>query len=448
MNMGMLYAGKTSGVLVAVVFLPMYNRLLGTTQFGVVAVILSLQSLLFMMDFGMSSLIGRDFAIKQSQPHELLSMLRNAEFGLLIFYAVLFVFVLAMKLIGGMASVSMSIALVAVLFFCMMVMQNLYYCAMMACRYYSSASFLQIAGGLARAGVTAYTLSLLSASVYAFVVVQMILAAIHYLATRYYFSRLFIRSMEECLDVIRPSLSEAYALFKRGRSLALFALAGAAVMYLDKPIASAFMSAADVAPYFLATTLCLGSISVLATPISQFFQPKLLNAINEREFRPLKSKHVVIQFTYSLLIVTLLPSIILWVCRESIINLWMGAAVENNIIANYVAILLPGVAINFLGFVPYSLLISVKDFQFQSRMSMILTVITLGFAAVFSWLKTMDGVCYAYAIYNTASTLISWVRAMHLPAIKDLGRASFYIASTALVLLGLLGFFIRFIFLQ
>lgn len=448
MNMGMLYAGKTSGILVAVVFLPVYSRLLGTAQFGVVAVILSLQSLLIMMDFGMSSLIGRDFAINQSRPKELLSMLRNAEFGLLMFYAVLFVFVLGGKLIGGLNSVSTSIALGAVLLFCMMVMQNLYYCAMMACRHYSSASFLQVVGGLARAGVTAYALSRLSASVYAFVTVQTILAALHYLATRYCFSHLFIRSKGDCLGVIRPSFTQAYALFKRGRPLALFTLAGAAVMYLDKPIVSAFISAADVAPYFLATTLCLGSISTLASPISQFFQPKLLNAMTEREGNLLKSKHVVIQFTYCLLIVTLFPSIFLWVCRESIINLWMGTTVKNNIIAHYVAILLPGVAINLLGFVPYSLLISVKDFKFQAKMSMMLTIITLACAAIFSWMRTMDGVCYVYAIYNSVSTIISWGRTMYLPATQGLGKMTFYIALVALILLSILGFFIRFLFLQ
>ncbi|MGR5437916.1 hypothetical protein ACPV5C_28330, partial [Vibrio owensii] len=76
-------------VLVGFIFLPFYRHHLGPEQFGVVAVILSLQNLLIMLDLGMSTLIGRDVAIAHSSPAELLTLTRTAEISLTGFYFLL-----------------------------------------------------------------------------------------------------------------------------------------------------------------------------------------------------------------------------------------------------------------------------------------------------------------------------------------------------------------------
>ena len=447
-NMGMLYAGKTSGILVAVVFFPMYSRLLGAAQFGVVAVILSLQSLLVMMDFGMSNLISRDFAIKKSNPSELLKMLRNAEFGLCFFYLVLFVSAVGIQLAGGLGNVSISLVLWSIIFFCVMVLQNIYYCATIACGHYSMASFFQVAGGLARTGLSVFVLIQISQSAFAFVLTQALFGILHYFVTRFYFFQLFNKNIKRQSVALQFNLIEIYALFKRGKSLALLTMSGAAVLYLDKPIVSAFMSAADVAPYFLAVTLCMGSISVVASPISQFFQPKLLNVIAEDGKSSNRSKIIVNQFTYSLLLATLIPTVILWLFRSIVIDVWIRSGSKNDLIAHYVAILLPGVAIGLLGFVPYGLLLSAKDFKFQARISMVLTLITLISAGYFAFLRTIDGICYTYSIYNISSTLITWLRTMYLPSIKQLGKESFLISLIFVALLIFIGVVSSFLYLK
>ena len=262
-----------------------------------------------------------------------------------------------------------------------------------------------------------------------FIIIQTILAAIHFVSTRYYFDKLNgLRS----LKAEHPTFNEVVNLLKRGKSLALFSLAGAAVTQLDKPIVSAFMSPAVVAPYFLATTLCMGSLSVLASPVSQFFQPKLLNALSDNNGKP---DSVVIQFVSALLVVTLFPGVFLWMLRAPIVDLWMGHKSNNVEIVHYVAILLPGIVVGLMGFLPYSLLISVKDFKFQARLSLVMTIVTLVIAAVFAWSGSIDGVCYTYAGYNTASTLFSWLRAMYLPSVKKLGRKSFFLTLNTLIIM-------------
>jgi O-antigen/teichoic acid export membrane protein len=435
-NMAMLYAGKTSGVLVAFVFLPLYSRLLGPEQFGVVAVILSLQALLMMLDLGMSTLVSRDVAVAKSSSTELLQLIRTAELGLTAFYIVLLAGTAVFKIFGGMPGVSFGVALGPVLLFWLLVLQNIYYSAMLARRAYTVASLVQVLGVVARAGITAYVLANVSATITAFIISQVILGAIHFGITRFYFSSFFYQSPTTPLKVKYPTIQDAVALLKRGKSLALFALAGAAVTQLDKPIVSAFVSAASLAPYFLATTLCMVPISVLAGPVSQYFQPMLLrSAIGEDR---LAARRVVKQFVGSLLLVTVIPSVCFWIFRAPIIELWMGKNASNSTIANYVGILLPGFTMGALGFIPYSLLISVNDFKFQAVLSGAMTVITLAAAASSAMLQSVEGVCFVYASYHTFSTLLSWVRTMYLPTSKELGRISFYFAISNLTILSLI----------
>lgn len=436
-NMAMLYAGKTSGLLVAFIFLPLYSRLLGPVQFGMVAVILSMQALLMMLDLGMSTIVSRDFAMGRSDSIETPKLIQTAEFVLTVFYIILLIGTAIYKLGGGLPGVGVSTVFGSVILFWLLVLQNLYYTAMLARRAYSIASTVQVIGVTVRAGITAYVLANVSATLTAFVITQIILAAIHLGVTRLGFRSFVNQNLTLDGATKQPTFKEAFALIKRVRSLVLFAVAGAAVTQLDKPIVSALTSAADVAPYFLATTLCMVPISVLAGPVSQYFQPMLLNAMAHPE--KVSTRRVIKHFASILLAVTLLPSVGFWLLRTPMIELWMGQNSSNAIIANYVKILLPGFTLGALGFIPFSLLISAKDFKFQATLSVFMTVVTLIGATAFALSKNIEGVCYVYAGYYTISTLLSWLRAIHLPATKELAKISF---SIAMVYLSVLSFFV------
>ena len=434
-NMAVLYAGKTSGVLVAFVFLPLYSRLLGPEQFGVVAVILSLQALLLTLDLGMSALVGRDVAAAQSSSAELIQLIRTAELGLTAFYFILVTVTAAFKICGGMPGVSFEVALGPLLLFWLLVLQNIYYSAMLARRAYVVASLAQIIGTVTRTIVTAYVLANMSSTLTAFIISQVVLSAIHFCTTRLYFNIFFCQDSQIYSKIKYPTIQDAVALLKRGKSLALFALAGAAVTQLDKPIVSAFVSAASLAPYFLATTLCMVPIAVLAGPINQYFQPVLLKSITDED--SLAARCVLKKFFGSVLLVTVIPSICLWMLRVPIVEFWIGKSAINATIANYVGILLPGFVIGAFGFIPYSILISVKDFKFQAILSTSMTAVTLAAAAASAILQSVEGVCLVYASYHALSTLFSWVRTMYLPQVKELGRMSFCFVAVTLTIFGL-----------
>lgn len=430
-SMAMLYAGKTSGLLVAFIFLPYYSRILGSEQFGVVAIILSLQALLMMLDLGMSTLVSREVAAGESSPAAILKFIRTAELGLTLFYATLLVISICLKLLGLWPSMSVIAVLSCTILFGLLVLQNIYYSAILAHRAYNTASTLQVAGALIRATVTAYILGNISATITTFVITQMILSALHFVITRHY-TNYFL----QIKPIHRPSINEAIELLKRGKSLALFSLAGAAVTQLDKSIISVFMPAAAVSPYFLATTFCMVPISILAGPISQYFQPMLINLMAKGDAIALK--HILRNFTFSILLITVMPCLFFWLLREPIVDLWLGKSSINTAIVHYVAILLPGFALGALGFIPYSLLISVKDYKFQASLSATMTSIALIATTISAFLQSVEAVCYIYASYHASSTLLSWLRAMYLAGTREQGRFSFLLAVKCLGLTGIL----------
>ena len=430
-NMAMLYAGKTSGVLVAFFFLPLYSRLLGVEQFGIVAVILSLQALLVMMDLGMSTLVSRDVAAGELSSTELVKLIRTAEISLFGFYFLLFAGTTVIKAIGGLPGVDAVTALAAVILFWLLVLQNMYYSAMLARRLYAPASVIQAVGVVVRAGVTAFFLANGYATLTAFIAVQLVLAAIHCGMTRRYCMELLQLHTALTFKIRQPQLADGVALVRKGWSLVLFSAAGAAVMQLDKPLVTALVSAASMAPYFLATTLCMLPLSILAGPVSQYFQPTLLHQAAYQDSEAIRVS--LKRFVMSLLLIVGIPCATFWFLRAPIVDLWMGPNPGNITISKYVAILLPGCAVGALGFIPYTLLLSIKDFRFQAIFSTGLTLITLVGATVASLFQSVEGVCYVYAAYHTTSTLLSWMRAIFLPATKEAAKYSLLLATKGCV---------------
>jgi O-antigen/teichoic acid export membrane protein len=435
----MLYGGKAAGIVVAFVFLPLYSRLLGTQQFGIVAVLLSLQALLLTLQLGMSTLLSRDIATGTGQPARLIAV---SERILTAAYVAILLVAVTLGATGRLPTINAATAFGIALLFWLLVLQNLYYFALTAGGDRAGASALQIAGVGLRAGMTAVALLHIEANVQVFVCVQLLGAALHTLATRL-----------RCLAHFRPSDSgrpeetsmrpAVLALLRRSRSLALFSIAGAAVTQLDKPLIAMFISSASAAPYFLATTVCMTPISLLAGPISQYFQPGLLNSIGRSD--EAQAERLLRRFTLSLVLAVGIPGLIFWFLCGPAIDLWLGAGSLSDAVSGYVRILLPGFMVGALGFVPYTLLLHAEDFRFQARLSTALTVITLTAAAILASLHSVTGVCVVYAVYHASSTLSSWIRAWRLPATTAaavVASTQALRAGTMLLAVGILSFLI------
>jgi O-antigen/teichoic acid export membrane protein len=412
-DLGLLYASKSGAIVVGLLILPLFNRMLGSELFGFVALIFSLQAFLVVLDFGMSTMVGRDLAIADATPAERFTTWRAAEWAVSLVYAVL----TPPTLLAAWAwdgPLGIGGALGCLVLFWSLTLQNIGQSALLARHRFTEAALIQVTGVLARNGFTALALAWLSPSLICFTVAQAAVAVAQMLATRW-----------RCNAALRPegpdtagedARARSRVLLRTGRPLMVFGLAGAAVMQLDKAIVSGFMSPRDLAPYFLAVTFCLAPLSVLAAPVAQFFQPRLVRAASTGN--PVATRRSLHQFIRCLVVCTLLPTAAIWLLREPLIAVWLHHSPDAALVARYSAVLLPGAAFGALGYVPYIMLLSHRDYQFQARFSMILTSVTLSAALVAAVLGSVLTVCAVYSLYHSASTAGSWWRWIRLDSAR------------------------------
>ncbi len=426
LNMAMLYVSKVSAIVVGILVLPEFNHLLGPQQFGIVAVILSVQSLLLMLDLGMSTLVGRDVAASGAGHINGWRSWRTSNFVITAFYVAMAPAALLLNFIFSEPLTGLQLAGCMVMFWGL-TLQNVGQIALMAAHRFATASGIQLVGVLARALATLAALRTIDADLSVFITSQALCVVLQWWCTHIACRRLFTVTTSR-LDGVPALIAQALAMLKRGGPLVLFGVAGASVMQLDKPLVSAMTSAAQTAPYYLATVLCLTPLSTLAGPVAQFFQPRVTRAVSSHDEDAIHKNLAL--FTTVLVLITFVPSAFLWLMREQIIDLWLGNAANSPKVSIYTGILLPGAAIGALGYLPYSILVARQDFRFQAMASTCMTLVTLAAAAAFAHRGSIEGVCWVYACYHSMSTTVSWLRCIWLDrggsrhAIVALVRAS------------------------
>jgi O-antigen/teichoic acid export membrane protein len=184
-NLGMLFISKVGGVLVVLLFMPLFYRLLGAEQFGVVAVVLSLQALLVMLDLGMSTMVGRDVAVLGGSSIQAATIWRNAEAVLTLFYSGLLLLAMAWGMISSPGGLSVVLMAAIAMLFWVMVLQNLGQTVLLGAKSFKAASSIQLSGALLRAGVTALALQHFGSTLQVFIVAQLITSILQLLVTRW-----------------------------------------------------------------------------------------------------------------------------------------------------------------------------------------------------------------------------------------------------------------------
>lgn len=420
-NLLVLYFGKISGIIISIYFIPLYSNILGEHEFGIVAVIISLQALLVFMDLGMSTLISTELA-EARRPQEVLAFLvRKAERLLTAVYVLALAFAGLFFLFSGTKNFNAVWGVAAIALFGVLVLQNLFYSAMLAVQAYVAASFNQALGSIARAAASAFTLTFISPSLEGFIVSQLIVGLGQLLTTKALFGYKFhpFRSVGRA-----PVTFQAlHSVLLSGLPFMTLSVAGALVLQLDKPLILALISPAAVAPYFLAMTLCMSPVSILGAPVTQYFQPKLLNLFAHGSFEA--QKLILRRYTVAITGAIFVPFLIFWNYRATLVNLWLNGAKNADLVIQYTEIILPAVAVGALGFVPFSLLLAGRQYRFQAALSVILTSATLIAVAIAAFVGDVKAICYIYGFYHVSSTLLSWLRTMSINSIRKLGVSSF-----------------------
>jgi O-antigen/teichoic acid export membrane protein len=410
-NIAMLYAGKTSGFLVIFLFLPLYKNLLGSEQFGIIAVILSLQAMVLMLDLGLSTIISRDVAAKELNSIELVKLVATAEMSLFGFYLLLILILSILKLFFKFEFIYFKSEITAVLLFFFLVLQNIYYSAMLACReFITSTTALQFFGIVVRSLITWFVLNYFQATVFSFIVTQLIVSIIHSLLMRTYLFHLFNAKYIFFCNIKKELFSNCLVLLGRSRPLLLSAAAGAAAMQVDKPLISFFISATDVTPYFLAVIYSSIPLTVLAGPIVQYFQPRIINNLSSDDSKTYKTN--LTYFILSISMACIAPVIILFYFNHTILLIWLGSPEQISLISSYCKILLIAYSIATIGYIPYVIIIAKQDYKFQANTSITATIILICLLILSTFYLNIYYVCYSYLIYNLAVTTSFVIRTL------------------------------------
>lgn len=406
----LLFVSKLGGLLVGVVFIPVFSRNMSTEAFGFVTLLLTFQTLVLLLDFGLSILLSRYTALTLTKENLISNKYwYNAEIIISIFYLVILILLVFLK--KNNYSLFSTITALQLIFIVITlwatVLQNFCQTILLASKNFAMSSLTLVGGNILKAGGAAAVIKFISPTIDAYILSQTIFSILLLLTTRK------LSDVYLCLKDEKKSIN--FLVIKNflheGRTLILYSLSAAIILNFDKIIVSHNISLVALAPYFLASSLCAIPISVLSGSVMQFFQPGLTKAIVESSPQ---TKRLLSYYVVTLCFVTLIPSYVLWEYRYFFIGLWLGNSELINVVASYTYILLPGVAIGGLGYASYIILIAIEDFKFQSVLSISMTIIVVILVIFFSKKQDIESICLVYSVYHIISTMLTWGRCFYI----------------------------------
>ena len=393
----LLYAGRAGTAIVGLLVLPWLHEVLGTAAFGAVAIILSVQALVVMLDLGLAVTAGREASsMLAGSTWQLRPLVHHVDRVIISAYGCLGLLAVLVSPLIGLGPLPM---VMLVLGLAAITHQNVSLTIMIGRRSYWFASISQFSGILLRHSVALGCLYIFSPTVDVFIYAQTGVAVTHALVGRAAVMALAgVKGDgdERPHDRISPAL-------------AVVGIAGACALQLDKPITGLFAGPAATAPYYLAGVLALVPISFLAGPVAQFFQPAVMLALAEDRRRDVMLG--LRQLTTVLCLATVGPGAVLLVGADPITRLWLGADPLQPLVATYLQVLIIGGVIGSVGLIPSMLLIARRDYRFLAINSVILTTLLLGSVAAGAAANTILGVCYFYTAYHVLATVTLWIRA-------------------------------------
>ena len=186
----LLYFGKVAGLVINLVFIPIYSRELGTQQFGAVAIILSMQALMITLDLGMATLISRELSDTTKSKAQRVRVLQNAETLIAIFFFAIMIAAICSTIVIDAALNNTKIILLSIVLIFLLVIQNFHYIALIASGEYARATLIQSIGNIARGAITVASLSIHEATVEVYVTAQLLVATIHVFVSQQYSQKL------------------------------------------------------------------------------------------------------------------------------------------------------------------------------------------------------------------------------------------------------------------
>lgn len=407
--MAVLYGGRIGVAALGLVILPWLSKLMPAEQFGLAATILSLQSLAVVVDLGLSMRIASEVPVFDNA-HDRRALMRRSERSLFLGHLGVAAIV-AVLAAAAVIPLRPSTAILVCLSLLLIVWQNLLTVSLISEQRYLTSTVGQFASLLLRHCCSLILVILMAGTLEAFVIGQVVGAAIVLAASRY----AFLRNNK----VGHAPSAEIKASPPLNLAMMMYAVAGACAMQLDKVLLSSISSPVSTGPYYLASVLSLVPIAFLATPVSQFVQPKLIACIAREQVND--ARRWVGRLTLAILGLAVLPGIALALSAPWLVPLWLHDSPHQDAVVLYTMLMMPGVSIGALGLVPAIVLIARRDYRAMAMISGVLTVVVLSTTALLATRDDISGICVAYAAYHALAAIALWCRARRIePSFSNL----------------------------
>jgi len=400
----MVFSGRLGGVLLNLLFLPLYDALLGPQVFGAVAIILSLVSFFMVFDFGAATLVATDIAASGDDDSARAAAgrdWRRSEWIILGVAVIGMAAALVLDAIRQFQAFSPAEMVLAALLIGAMMLLNVGQAALNGLQAYRLNNGLMLAGAIARGLVTVLVLRDIEASLMAFLAAQALVSAMHYAVLRWIVSSRLSTGQDGLFEHVAM-----LRLWRRMRPLIAYTLAGALVMQVDKPMVAGFFSLEMAGRWFLATTYALTPIAVLAGPLNQYFYPKLVAAQTD----PVAALTVGRRFQVAVSLGVTAPTVVLVYFAPAVLSLWLPHADDIGVIAPIAQLLVAAAAVGATGYLPTAWLLASGDRFWLARLSIVMTMIVIGLLLVAGLQQDIMLVAGVYAVYHVVVCLLLWFR--------------------------------------
>lgn len=399
-----VYVGRSSGLVVNLAFLPLYSRLLGADEFGVLALILSASNLLSVLDLGTGQRATQVLAdVHRSAGHRLAVL---AAMALSLRLAAIGFTTLALLIAGLVGAQSQLILMVlASALLAAQWQLNLSVQALYAAQDSRAAALFCLLGLSFRAVLGAGVLWGFATGLEAWLVGQALVTAVLAHLCRWRLQVHLLPPDEH--PPLRARWPDALAHVRSSKALIWTGLVGAVSTQADKALISGLMSPAELAPYFLATTLATAPLSLLGAPLAGYMQTRFARQCAAGDGPGYRRS-----WRFGLLaafVGVALPCAVLAGLADAVCQRWLHDTSQAASVATLARLLLLGCAIGALGYIAHAAVMAIGDYNFQARVATAAMGLQLvGFIAAAS-AHRLDAMCWTWVAYfSFCSAALAW----------------------------------------
>lgn len=367
-DLGALYVGKVGALAVGFFLMPAYSLILGPSQFATVAFILSLVNAAVTLDFGMSTIIGRDASDNTFRLFEKYKQLRASILIVIIFYTGVFLLTIAYDLLAGNQFNEIKIQIYSLILILSSLVQNISVSYLNGIKEFKISGFILFFSVTLRGVISLIAIKYYENSLVIFMLVQaslsLFFAVLFIWLTRVFSNvNVFLNSTGSNGDTPSELWYVVKKLAKKGLPLLFMGFSATLVMQLDKLALAHYAPKEILSAYYLAFTFSTIPILAVAGPIKQYFQPHIVSSLTGNDYSYKKNS---VSFFWCLIIFVAIPSAAGYSFLKPIISLWLGNNVLVNQVVAFSLVLLPAFTIGALSYYPSVLLIVAEDYKFQS----------------------------------------------------------------------------------